>query len=265
MDSLAPDIAFAPVEIVEGPTDAGVLLLCDHARNALPPAYGALGLPPEALERHIAYDIGARALTLGLAERLRAPAVLSTFSRLLIDPNRGEDDPTLVMRYSDGAVVPGNARADGAEIARRIARYWRPYREAVLDAGRRMAAAGSPPAVVSMHTFTPIWRGTPRPWKIGLLYDADDRLARRLMAALAQDGLEPHEIGDNEPYSGGLPGDTIDAVAHAHGLHNVLIEVRQDLVATPEGADAWAGRLAPLIAGALGDLRPSVMSAKAEF
>jgi predicted N-formylglutamate amidohydrolase len=252
MDSLAPDnVAFSPVETVVGRLDAGVLLVCDHARNALPPAYGDLGLPPAALERHIAYDIGARALTLSLAARLQAPAVLSTFSRLLIDPNRGEDDPTLVMRYSDGAVVPGNARADEAEIARRVERYWRPYREAVQAAAQKMLASGTPPALVSLHTFTPVWRGTERPWKIGVLYDADDRLAKPLLAALARDGLAAREIGDNEPYSGGLPGDTIDAVANSRGLLNVLIEVRQDLVASPEGARAWGERLAGLIGGCL--------------
>ena len=248
MDSLAPDnVAFSPVETVEGRADAGVLLLCDHARNAIPPGYGDLGLSRAALERHIAYDIGARALTLTLAERLGAPAVLSTFSRLLIDPNRGEDDPTLVMRYSDGAVVPGNARADEAEISRRIARYWRPYRAAVQAAAQAMDA----PAIVSLHTFTPVWRGVPRPWKVGLLYDADDRLARPLLAALARDGLGAQEIGDNEPYSGGLPGDTIDAVATRRGWPNVLIEVRQDLVATAEGARAWGERLAGLLRAAL--------------
>ena len=256
MDSLAPDIvAFSPVEFVEGRPDGGVLVLCDHARNAFPPGYGTLGLPPEALERHIAYDIGARALTLSLAARLQCPAILSTFSRLLIDPNRGEDDPTLVMRYSDGAVVPGNARVDDSEIARRIERYWRPYRHAVEAAAEIMIAAGNPPAIVSVHSFTPVWRGTPRPWKIGLLYDSDDRLARPLLAKLADDGLAPHEIGDNEPYSGGLPGDTIDAAAYARGLLNVLIEVRQDLVARREDAHAWGERLAPLIARALAAMR----------
>ena len=115
-----------------------------------------------ALERHIAYDIGAAALTRALARRLDAPAVLSTFSRLLIDPNRGADDPTLVMRYSDGAIVPGNARADAAEIALPRARYWAPYRETVAATIEAMLPTGEPPALVAIHSFTPIWRGTPR-------------------------------------------------------------------------------------------------------
>ena len=252
MDSLASQMAdFAPVETLAGRLNAGALVICDHARNAFPAAYANLGLPPAAIERHIAYDIGARWLSLELAARLAAPAVLSTFSRLLIDPNRGEDDPTLVMRYSDGAIVPGNARADATEIARRVARYWRPYRDAVEATTRAMIATGKPPAIVSVHSFTPVWRGVARPWKVGLLYDRDDRLARKLLAALAGDGLATHEIGDNEPYGGGLKGDTIDAVATSRGLANVLIEVRQDLLATSQTAQAWGERLARLFAKAL--------------
>ncbi len=255
MDTGAVEISstgdFEPVERVDGRLDAGVLILCDHARNAFPPGYGTLGLPAAALERHIAYDIGARWLTLRLAERLGAPAVLSTFSRLLIDPNRGADDPTLVMRYSDGAIVPGNARADEAEIDLRIRRYWRPYRDAAQAMTDAMLANGKPPAIVSMHTFTPDWRGFKRPWKVGVLYDDPAPMARTLLRALAEDGLAPHEIGDNEPYAGGLIGDTIDAVATARGLLNVLIEVRQDLVATPRGAEVWGDRLARLIPSAI--------------
>ena len=118
--------SFAPVETIEGALDGGLIVLCDHASNALPPEYGSLGLPPEQFERHIAYDIGAAAVTRALAARFRAPAVLTRFSRLLIDPNRGADDPTLVMKLSDGAIVPGNLHADGAEVARRVERFWRP-------------------------------------------------------------------------------------------------------------------------------------------
>jgi predicted N-formylglutamate amidohydrolase len=255
MDIASADIDlkgdFEPVERIEGRLDAGVLVLCDHARNAFPAEYGTLGLPAEALERHIAYDIGAAWLTRRLAARLGAPAVLSTFSRLLIDPNRGADDPTLVMRYSDGAIVPGNARIDAAEISRRTETYWRPYRNAVAATAGAMAAAGREPAIVSMHSFTPVWRGFARPWKAGVLYDSDDRLARAVLRELAQEGLAAHEIGDNEPYSGGLPGDTIDAVATAKGWRNALIEVRQDLIATREAAEAWGDRLARLLAKAL--------------
>ncbi|RBP08646.1 putative N-formylglutamate amidohydrolase [Roseiarcus fermentans] len=241
--------AFSPVETIAGPLDAGALLVCDHASNALPPEYGTLGLPAAALERHIAYDIGAAALTRALARRLGAPAVLSTFSRLLIDPNRGCDDPTLVMRFSDGAIVPGNAHADAAEIALRRERCWAPYRETVAATVEAMIATGEPPALIAIHSFTPVWRGAARPWQVGVLWDRDDRIFAPLFAALrGEHDLADCEVGDNEPYDGALAGDTIDAVATARGLANALIEVRQDLIGDLAGAEAWAGRLARLLA-----------------
>jgi predicted N-formylglutamate amidohydrolase len=242
---------FIPVERVEGALDAGVIVICDHASNGLPAAYGDLGLSRASLQRHIAYDIGAAWLTRRLARLLGAPAVLSTFSRLLIDPNRGADDPTLVMRLSDGAIVPGNARIDAAEIDRRRALYWAPYRNAVAQAVDAMAAAGPTPAVVSIHSFTPHWRGVERSWKVGVLWDRDPRLPTPLLRALAAESdLAPaHEkVGDNEPYDGALAGDTIDDIATTRGLANALIEVRQDLIATEREAEAWAERLARLLA-----------------
>ncbi len=248
--------AFSPVETVEGAPDAGVLIVCDHASNAIPPGYGSLGLEREALDRHIAYDIGAAELARALAARLEAPAVLSTFSRLLIDPNRGADDPTLVMRYSDGAIVPGNARADAAEIARRLERFWAPYRNAVTAAAEAMMATGEPPALVSIHSFTPVWRGAPRRWKVGVLWDRDDRISKPLLEALAAEpDLHVDGIGDNEPYDGALAGDTIDAVATARGLANALIEIRQDLIAEAPGALAWADRFARLLKPVVADPR----------
>jgi predicted N-formylglutamate amidohydrolase len=246
--------AFSPVETVAGPLDVGVLLICDHASNVIPPGYGGLGLRREALERHIAYDIGAANLTRALAARLKAPAVLSTFSRLLIDPNRGADDPTLVMRLSDGAIVPGNAHIDDAEIAERCERFWAPYRGTIEATVEAMLATGEPPALVSIHTFTPVWRGAARRWKVGVLWDLDDRILRPLLAALrAEPDLHAHCVGDNEPYDGALPGDTIDAVATARGLANALIEIRQDLVDEHAGALAWAERFARLLKPILSD------------
>src|SRR6476660_4977903 len=120
--------------LLEGDPGCGFFILCDHASNALPAGYGSLGVPAAELERHIAYDIGAATVARTLAVRLGAPAVLAPFSRLLIDPNRGLDDPTLIMTLSDGAVVPGNVGLDAAERARRVARYYRPYHDSVAGA-----------------------------------------------------------------------------------------------------------------------------------
>jgi predicted N-formylglutamate amidohydrolase len=239
----------APFEAVPGRREAGVLFLCDHASNALPAAYGDLGLPAGALERHIGYDIGAAGLTRALAARFEAPALLTRFSRLLIDPNRGADDPTLVMKLSDGAIIPGNEKADAQEIARRTQLFWTPYRQAAAQLAQEMAAAEPVPAIVSLHSFTPVWRGAPRPWRVGLLWDLDARMAQPLLERLEAAGLGP--VGDNEPYDGALKGDTLYDVATARGLPHVLIEVRQDLIATPQGQAEWAGLIAQALAPVL--------------
>ena len=248
IDREAAASVFPAFVTVPGALDAGALIICDHAANAVPPEYDSLGLPREALERHIAYDIGAAEVTHALAAELGAPAVLSTFSRLIIDPNRGLDDPTLVMRISDGAIVPGNAYADAREVARRAARFWDPYRGAIAATVEAMLATGEPPAIISIHSFTGVMRGVPRPWKIGLLWDSDERIPKPLIEALAAEpDLSADEVGDNEPYAGALPGDTIDAIATSRGLANVLIEIRQDLVAEKNDAIAWARRIARLL------------------
>jgi predicted N-formylglutamate amidohydrolase len=149
------------------------------------------------------------------------------------------------MRLSDGAVVPGNAKADEREVQRRIARFYDPYDHAISDAIRRAMAAGHPPAIVTVHSFTPIWRGWARPWHVGILWDADDRFAKPLLDGLgAEDGLV---VGDNEPYDGALAGDTVDRHATVKGLANALIEIRQDLIASEEGAEEWAERFARLL------------------
>ncbi|MCJ2064016.1 N-formylglutamate amidohydrolase [Methylobacterium sp. J-088] len=234
-----------PCEIIPGDPACGLVIVCDHASNFVPPDI-ELGLPPSEFARHIAYDIGAAAVTRSLAAQLGAPAILTNFSRLIIDPNRGRADPTLVMRLSDGAVVPGNARIDAAGKRARIARFYAPF-DAAIDAAISAAeTAGRPAKILTMHSFTPYWRGIPRPWQVGILYDHDARFARPLIDALAADpaGLT---VGDNQPYGGGLPGDTIDRHATARGLPNALVEIRQDLITDEAGQAEWAARFARIL------------------
>jgi predicted N-formylglutamate amidohydrolase len=228
--------------------DPAVILLCDHASNAVPPGLD-LGVGPADMARHIAWDVGARGLTLALSDLFEAPAVLSGVSRLVIDPNRGEDDPTLVMKLYDGTIVPGNRDADAAEVARRIEAFWRPYHAAVTAAIDRALADGVDPVLVAIHSFTPRLRGrAPRPWDVGVLWDRDDRVARPLIEALRQD--DELTVGDNEPYSGRLEGDTLWRHGTMRGLRHVLIEVRNDLIADAEGQRAWAQLLARRLAEA---------------
>lgn len=237
---------FPPFEIVEGVRDRGMVLVADHARNALPDEYGDLGLPSEEFQRHIAYDIGVEAVTRRLAALTGAPAVLAGFSRLLIDPNRGEDDPTLIRQLYDGTVVPGNYPLDAAERERRLARFYRPYHDAVAAMTASVAAAsGGSPFIFSVHSFTPVMQGRVRPWQVGVLWDLDDRVARQLIDMLAEDATLT--VGDNEPYDGALRGDTMYRHAIANGFAHALVEIRQDLIADEPGARAWAERLAPIV------------------
>lgn len=237
--------------IVAGRASAGIVLLCDHAANALPAAYGSLGLPEAEFKRHIAYDIGAAAVTRGLAAGLAAPALLTHFSRLLIDPNRGQDDPTMIMRLSDGAIVPGNRNIDAAERERRVTTYYRPYHSAIDRVIDACIAAGRPPIILSIHSFTESWKGVPRPWHAGVLWDRDARLAGPLLDALyAENDLI---VGDNEPYRGDLRGDTMWQHGTMRGLAHAIIEIRQDLIRDAAGQQAWADRLLKIVRAILRD------------
>lgn len=237
-----------------GPTASSPLLfICDHAAPAVPDAHGTLGLPAEAFATHIAYDIGAAEVTRTLAAAYGAPAILARWSRLLIDLNRGPDDPTLVMKLSDGRIVPGNRNADDAEVARRLAAYHAPYHAAIAREVERLRAGGQCPVLVSVHSFTPVWKGRPRPWEVGILWDRDTRLAKPMIAALARAGFA---VGDNEPYSGELENDTMYVHGTAHGLPHVLIEIRQDLIATDEDARAFGRRLKPILDEAMSAMGP---------
>jgi predicted N-formylglutamate amidohydrolase len=220
------------------------LVSCDHASNAVPDWLGGdLGIAAEDMARHIAWDVGAAGLSRALALALDSPAILTGFSRLVIDPNRGEDDPTLLMRLYDGTIIPANRHADAAELERRLDRLYRPYHAAYAD----LAARHPDRVICAVHSFTPCLRGRPpRPWHVGVLYShLDERLALPLIARLRAE--RDLCVGDNEPYSGHLPGDAIDRHALTPGRPNVLIEVRNDLIATPEAQTAWAARLAPIL------------------
>jgi len=242
---LQQDLGEKPYRRIDGDVGLGLLILCDHAENTLPEAYGTLGLRPEDLHRHIAYDLGAAGVAERLADTLGAPALLTKFSRLLIDPNRGLDDPTLVMQISDGLVVPGNIGIDANEIASRIARYYEPYHRAIDRAVETGLAAGKPPIMLAIHSFTQAWKGVPRPWHVSVLWDKDPRLAVPLLSGLQ--AIPEIEVGDNVPYSGQLKGDTLYRHATARGLAQALVEVRQDLILSPEGQEEWAERLAEVL------------------
>lgn len=235
---------------VEGDPSSGLLFVCDHAGREVPPAYRALGLLQDAFDRHIAFDIGAAEVTKLLAKEFNAPALFGRYSRLLIDLNRASDDPTLVMPVSDGMIITGNAGIGADEIAKRIANFHAPYHRAIKGQIAAQRATGKPPALVSVHSFTPVWKGAPRPWHLAVLSSPKDRrLSDLILKQLrSQPGLV---IGDNEPYSGDLKGDTLDQHGLQEALPHALIEIRQDLIEDGAGQQKIASLLSLLLRNAL--------------
>ena len=234
---------------IEGATRPGRwLVTCDHATNTVPEAVngGDLGVAPEDMARHIAFDPGALGVCRVLAEALDSPLIHTDFSRLVIDPNRGEDDPTLLMKLYDGTLIPANRHADAAEVQRRLDLFHRPYHAAYAD----LAARRPDTVICAVHSFTRQLRGRPpRPWQVGVLSAHDRRLAEPLLDILR---AEPDlTVGDNQPYTGHLDGDSIARHALEYGRPNALIELRNDLIRTEEDQAAWARRLAPMLTEAL--------------
>ena len=234
-------------EALDGDNAGGLLILVDHASNFVPARIPRPRFAARAeLERHIAYDIGAGPLARALAERFRAPAILTRFSRLIIDPNRGEDDPTLIMRLSDGAVVPGNRDLDAAERERRLESFPPPLprrnRAADRYDARGRRAAGDPLRLIPTRRSGRATRAA-----VARRHLVGSRSAFRaplIEKLAAEHGLR---IGDNEPYLGALKNDTMYRHGTGRGLAHALLEVRNDLIETPAGVLEWADRLEPIL------------------
>ena len=241
-DRFPPILRGAPYDIFNAEGEHEFIFVCDHAERSLPEEYGTLGLPERLFEEHIAYDIGAADITHRLATRMNATAILSRFSRLLIDPNRASDHEGLIPTHSDGVDIPGNLAVDAQERARRKSAYYDPYHHAIDRVIAERRARDIVPAVIGIHTFTPIMQGAGRPWEAGILWNRDPRLANPLLEILRRDPALT--VGDNLPYSGKLLAFSLDHHGGDHGLPNVVVEIRQDLVDTTDKAYAWADRLA---------------------
>lgn len=240
-----------PFEILNPDSEKPVVLIADHATRFIPRALGNLGLDEASLLRHIAWDIGIAEVTRALAGHLGVTAVLSRFSRLVIDPNRPLGSPASIPEESDGVPVPGNRGLDPRARDLRAATFFAPYHAAIRRVLQIHLKAGRHPALISMHSFTPVLESSERPWKIGILWNEDPRLPRPLIAMLRALDIP---VGDNEPYSG---RDAHGYTQHVHGddrrLANALIEVRQDLIDTHHGAEEWAAILGEILQAALAD------------
>ncbi len=232
---------------------APLALVCDHASNAIPAGLGQLGLGPAELTQHIAWDIGAAQVTRRLATRLDAPAVLGGYSRLVVDCNRAPGDSTSIVEISDGIVIPGNCALDDAQADERVNAVFWPYHHAITQAlaHRWRHGQGRAPALIAIHSFTPVMNGFQRPWQLGVLWNRDPRLASPLIAQLQ---VNPALcVGDNQPYSGRDVGFTMDTHGGAAGLPHVEIEIRQDLIADEAGSERWATIVSRALEGILQD------------
>ena len=220
------------------------MLVCDHASNRIPSKYGNLGLSQIERVSHIAWDPGALAVSRALSEKLDAPLVQSTVSRLIIDCNRDLDAPDLIWTMSEATRIAANENVHLDERTFRINHYHRPYHasiETLLEARRH---AGMETILVCMHSFTPVYHGVPRPWPIGLIHGLDQRYTRAVYDALKTDDPDLN-VGWNEPYAA-LNGVTLTLEKHGdgRGLDATMIEIRHDEILEPAGVAMWSNRLA---------------------
>ncbi len=237
-----------PYQIVNETGAAHALLVCDHAGQAVPAALGDLGLTQEELSQHVAWDIGAGAVTRHLARLLDAPAILSNYSRLVVDPNRYlHDHAAAFPPVSDGVIVPGNQDLTEAQRSARARSFFWPYHNAVTGHLDAMRERGITPTLISVHSCTPTMNGQFRPWHLGVLWNQDPRVSVPLLERLR--GHADIEVGDNQPYSGRLPNFfTVAYHAEANDLPHVALEIRQDLIGDNEGIRHWAALLADAFA-----------------
>jgi predicted N-formylglutamate amidohydrolase len=238
----------APVRVFNRHAAGPYVLLCDHASNHIPHGYGTLGLAESELTRHIAWDPGAAPVSRRMAERLDAVLVESAVSRLIVDCNRPPDAPDLIPATSETTEIPANLSIAADERARRMALAHAPFHDTIEAIVADRLAAGRPTMIVSVHSFTPVYRGVSRPWHVGIIHDGDERLSAPMIAALsAIDGVV---VGDNEPYA---PADrvyySLERHARSRELPCAMIEIRNDAIADAAGEELWAARLATILSG----------------
>ena len=245
MSLLEPDEP-GPVHVERADSDSPFLFACDHAGRRMPRALGDLGLAPEHFERHIAYDVGIEPVARRLAAAFDAPLVAQTYSRLVIDCNRPTHVAASIPTISEATPIPGNEGISQAERAARIDALFRPYHAALEGILETRKAAGVPTVLIAMHSFTPVYNGASRPWRLGLLYDRDARLAGALLRILNDDAA-PY-IGDKLPYTVSEETDyTLPVHGERRGLLHAGFEIRQDLIGDRSGQSAWADWLELLL------------------
>jgi len=230
---------FQPFRTIGGDFNRGLIIICDHASNAIPPGLDNLGLAPEALEQHIAWDIGAARVAAHLATRFKAPAIFAGTSRLVIDCNRDPADPASIPLQVDETPIPGNAHLTVWQKAERMSRWFVPYHNAIEALMSAALATVRDPVLLSVHSMTAERNGQIRTWPVALSSHEDKRLSKPMLAALRK--RIGFLVGDNEPYALD-PAEDYSVPVHAmrRGLRHLQVEFRQDLIASDQGAAKWA-------------------------
>jgi predicted N-formylglutamate amidohydrolase len=249
---LAPDEPPA-VEVRNG--DGPFLVVCEHAANRIPRSLGSLGLQPTDRNRHIAWDLGAIDVAEGIACRLNGTLVVQRYSRLVVDCNRDPMLPDAITTFSEDTAIPGNIGLDERDRGRRLAEVWTPFHDAVDRLVSDRIVERRPTALVTVHSFTPVYRGVSRPWHVGIISTDERELAEGALDALRRDPALI--VGDNEPYSA---KDNVDYTIRRHGrdrgLPHVMIEIRNDIVGDKGGRRHWAEKLASILGGVEIDFEP---------
>lgn len=235
--------AVAPVAVLNRNGAGPAVLVCEHASNYIPPEYHRLGLTAGDLQRHIAWDIGALGLSEQLSMLLDVPLVFATHSRLLRDLNRDVSAPDTIVTHSENTTIPGNLDLSDSERRWRDEWLYEPFHAELDRLIEQRLRQGLATAVISMHSFTPEYLGTVRPWHVGIVSRQDRRLSDRLLTSLREDATLC--VGDNQPYT---PDQgvyhSIERHAEARGLPGAMIEMRNDLIEQRLGQMQWASRLA---------------------
>lgn len=227
-------------------SDAGFVIVCEHASAFIPDEFSDLGLKGDALRSHIAWDPGA----LGVAKELRrivgGDLVAGSVSRLLYDCNRPPDAPSAMPARSEVYDIPGNLNVSSSERKARATAIYEPFFSG-LSAIMDLHPTG---ILVTIHSFTPIYNGERRHCEIGILHDEDTLLADAMLATVGGD--YPFKVERNVPYSA-KDGVTHTLKEHAlkRGWLNVMIEIRNDLIASPAQQKVVAAALAGLLSSAV--------------
>ena len=237
-------------EIINQQAQSPLILTCEHATAKIPSGYDNLGLAPELLDTHIARDKGCGDLTAVLAAKLNCTAFVAGYSRLFIDYNRRENEPSLILAESDKVTVPGNLNLSSEERRCRIENYHRPYYQAIFEKIKQLKDAGATPVIFSVHGFTPQLKGGSfRPWNAGILYVKENPFALKILTELQKvSGLNveanvPYDLRQYNTGTAAICGEDI-------GLENAVIEIRDtEFDDIESGVEKWANILCPILSG----------------